>query len=183
MVECTGLENRHGFIAHPGFKSLLLRHIEKENAAWLMSGGVFRCAVPWRFAKAASQSDSIKSISCQCKRQTKNPSSIPSLSVQPTILGGDSRPSRSLWFGASVASGTSVQKVVSALSELHHQRLLMAAIMRCRASSSMAREQPKLSRTKSLPPNWPPGDSPTPACSKKPMASSSFNALISTQAR
>ncbi len=25
-VECTGLENRHGFVAHPGFESLPLRH-------------------------------------------------------------------------------------------------------------------------------------------------------------
>ena len=27
VVECTGLENRHGFIAHLGFKSLSLRHL------------------------------------------------------------------------------------------------------------------------------------------------------------
>ncbi len=27
VVECTGLENRHGFVAHLGFKSLSLRHI------------------------------------------------------------------------------------------------------------------------------------------------------------
>ncbi len=27
VVECTGLENRHGFIAHLGFKSLSLHHI------------------------------------------------------------------------------------------------------------------------------------------------------------
>ena len=26
MVECTGLENRRGFVAHPGFESLSLRH-------------------------------------------------------------------------------------------------------------------------------------------------------------
>ncbi len=27
VVECTGLENRHGFIAHLGFKSLSLHHL------------------------------------------------------------------------------------------------------------------------------------------------------------
>ncbi len=26
VVECTGLENRRGFIAHPGFESLSVRH-------------------------------------------------------------------------------------------------------------------------------------------------------------
>ena len=31
MVECTGLENRHGFIAHLGFKSLSLRHIQEKR--------------------------------------------------------------------------------------------------------------------------------------------------------
>ncbi len=33
MVECTGLENRHGFIAHPGFKSLLLRQKNEKGLA------------------------------------------------------------------------------------------------------------------------------------------------------
>ncbi len=27
VVECTGLENRHGFVAHLGFKSLSLHHL------------------------------------------------------------------------------------------------------------------------------------------------------------
>jgi hypothetical protein len=31
VVECTGLENRHGFIAHLGFKSLSLRHIQEKR--------------------------------------------------------------------------------------------------------------------------------------------------------
>ena len=43
MVECTGLENRHGFIAHPGFKSLLLRHIQKGPL--VQTGGLFRFLV------------------------------------------------------------------------------------------------------------------------------------------
>jgi hypothetical protein len=30
VVECTGLENRHGFIAHLGFKSLSLHHYLKK---------------------------------------------------------------------------------------------------------------------------------------------------------
>ena len=31
VVECTGLENRHGFIAHLGFKSLSLHHYIKAR--------------------------------------------------------------------------------------------------------------------------------------------------------
>jgi len=31
VVECTGLENRHGFVAHLGFKSLSLRHIQMKG--------------------------------------------------------------------------------------------------------------------------------------------------------
>jgi hypothetical protein len=31
VVECTGLENRQGFIALLGFKSLSLRHIQRKS--------------------------------------------------------------------------------------------------------------------------------------------------------
>jgi hypothetical protein len=31
VVECTGLENRHGFVAHLGFKSLSLRQVRKTR--------------------------------------------------------------------------------------------------------------------------------------------------------
>ncbi len=31
VVECTGLENRHGFVAHLGFKSLSLRHFKNKK--------------------------------------------------------------------------------------------------------------------------------------------------------
>ncbi len=36
MVECTGLENRHGFIARLGFKSLSLRHIQMKPQAEML---------------------------------------------------------------------------------------------------------------------------------------------------
>ncbi len=68
MVECTGLENRHGFIAHPGFKSLLLRHIQRGPL--VHTGGLFRISVlmitislvqavrEWRVYRAVMQGSS-----------------------------------------------------------------------------------------------------------------------------
>ncbi len=63
------------------------------------------------------------------------------------------------------------------------RRARMAFSMRASASTRRARVQPKLSRTNWPSPNWAPGESPTPACSKKAMGSSSPNALTSIQAR
>ncbi len=72
VVECTGLENRHGFVAHLGFKSLSLRHIYRKSplaiAGFFVSG--FELLMKWFVAS-------------QCRGQI--PISAPYLSKEPVI--------------------------------------------------------------------------------------------------
>ena len=82
MVECTGLENRHGFIAHLGFKSLSLHHI--------LIGGFFTPSIQpvmrWRGVRVAEGAPLLREYRVCSSIEGSNPSLSTILNLNHLIV-------------------------------------------------------------------------------------------------